>query len=202
VDTRTRITEKALELFNTRGAHSVTTNHIARELGISPGNLYYHFRNKEEIIRNIFEGILLDFDRLWVDGIADDPGPAGFTRILEAMCDLYLKYRFFYLEIAALLAQDADLRKQYQKNYKNRLAQQTKYYETLASLGYVKAPEGGNDTTSIMTAAWIVSDQWLTHLTISGRSITRESVRECLPVLFALVRPYLTRKGLREIGLE
>ncbi len=47
--TKARIVEASLELFNQHGERAMTTNHIAAHLGISPGNLYYHSRNKEEI---------------------------------------------------------------------------------------------------------------------------------------------------------
>ena len=52
--TRDRIVEASLELFNAQGERSVTTNHIAAHLGMSPGNLYYHFRNKQAIIAELF----------------------------------------------------------------------------------------------------------------------------------------------------
>ncbi|MGL5986966.1 MAG: TetR/AcrR family transcriptional regulator, partial [Burkholderiales bacterium] len=54
IKTYDRIIQASLELFNEHGERAITTNHIAAHLGISPGNLYYHFRNKEEIIYQIF----------------------------------------------------------------------------------------------------------------------------------------------------
>ena len=53
--TRDRIIEASLQLFNEQGERAVTTNHIAAHLGMSPGNLYYHFRNKQQIIAELFE---------------------------------------------------------------------------------------------------------------------------------------------------
>ena len=52
--TRDRILAAALELFNQKYERKVTTNHIASHLKISPGNLYYHFKNKQEIIYELF----------------------------------------------------------------------------------------------------------------------------------------------------
>ena len=56
----TRIVEGALELFNHADGATVTTNHIAAHLGMSPGNLYYHFRNREEIVRAIFPRVVAE----------------------------------------------------------------------------------------------------------------------------------------------
>lgn len=60
--TKDKILETALELFNTSNTQAATTNHIAAAMGISPGNLHYHYKNREEIIFSLYERM---FDELF-----------------------------------------------------------------------------------------------------------------------------------------
>ena len=53
--TAERILEVTLELFNRFGEPNVSTTLISAELGISPGNLYYHYPAKDELINNLFD---------------------------------------------------------------------------------------------------------------------------------------------------
>ncbi|MEP7156975.1 MAG: TetR/AcrR family transcriptional regulator [Betaproteobacteria bacterium] len=111
--TRERVLRISLDLFNRHGETNVTTGHIADELNISPGNLYYHFRNKDEIIHHLFA----DFEK------AIDVSPGADVNIADAgyiMEDMWLylhlmfehiwAYRFLYRNLDDLLSRDAKLK--------------------------------------------------------------------------------------------
>jgi AcrR family transcriptional regulator len=78
----------------------VTTNHVAAHLKISPGNLYYHFRNKEEILREAFERMNAEADAVWklealADGEKKPPvDPTALQRMLVGNLTLYARYVF------------------------------------------------------------------------------------------------------------
>ncbi|HNX58114.1 MAG TPA: TetR/AcrR family transcriptional regulator [Spirochaetota bacterium] len=190
-NTRKRIIDAALKLFNRDGAHRVTTNHIARECEMSPGNLYYHYRNKQEIIREIFHRITVDFTELWSNG-AGDPYIEEILSRMDALSDLYYRYRFFYLELPTLIAQDTELAKMYAANQKAKLAAFDSIYANLCAKGVIDpaAIDAEMFRTQIING-WIVSDFWLSYLAVCGRKITPDSVRELGAQFAALIAPYV-----------
>jgi AcrR family transcriptional regulator len=167
-------------------------------MGISPGNLYYHFRNKEEIIREIFGRIIEDFDVLYKNPKHHAVTAAGFFDIFKKTCDLYFKYRFFYLELAPLLGQDPLLKKRYRANLRVRLEQQKRFYSMLMKEGIIR-PSSEKELTAGMISGWIVSDFWLTWLYISGEQITPERIGGSLLQIYYLLKPYLTDRAAVEI---
>ena len=58
--TREKILDVSLQLFNEKKASNVSTVQISAAMKISPGNLYYYFANKEELIRCLWRERMLD----------------------------------------------------------------------------------------------------------------------------------------------
>ena len=107
--TKDKIIQTSLMLFNNASVSDITTNHIAKELNISPGNLYFHFRNKEEIIRQIFKNMMTETYALW----RSKKGQKALhpLELIEKNYELFWKYRFFHREMYFLRERDAQLGK-------------------------------------------------------------------------------------------
>ena len=73
--TRERILVTALKLFNDFGEPNVTTTVIADEMDISPGNLYYHFHNKDEIVDALFGEYEKEIEGVFATSNARQLGP-------------------------------------------------------------------------------------------------------------------------------
>jgi AcrR family transcriptional regulator len=100
--TRNRILAAGLLLFNDEGLAKITINRIAAELDISSGNLYYHFKNKEQIadwlIRR-FEGRMADITKASGAVVALD----DLWLILHLVLEAIQEYRFVYRDVDLLV---------------------------------------------------------------------------------------------------
>lgn len=111
--TRDKIVYAALELFNQHGERNITTNHIADHIEISPGNLYYHFRNKQEIVREIFALYSAELLERFTPIQGSQESLTMLKSYLDSIFTLMWKYRFFYANLPEILSRDEKLHDEY-----------------------------------------------------------------------------------------
>jgi len=188
--TQARIVDAAVELFNEHGTSAVSLNRIAEQCLISKGNLHYHFHNKQEIIRCIFQRALNEMDSGWYrDHLA--PTLEHMAVMFVRQLQLILKYRFFYREMADLLRSDALLRKRFADNRGRRLKAIEKFFRALAARGLMSIPEDAKRLHSIVDATWIISENWLNYIEFHDRELTVEAIIEGYYEILEVLRPYL-----------
>jgi len=195
--TRDRIIEASKDLFNEQGERNVTTNHIASHLGISPGNLYYHFKNKQQIIYDIY----LNYEKQVDEQLKlPEDRPLNINDKLMYLQSIFQglwDYRFLHRDLQHLLEIDDELHKRYNDFFKRCLSQVQMIYTGLREGKIIDASD--RDIRSLSLNTWILVTSWFgfmhTNLLVEeGQEESRELLNAGIYQIFALERPFLTEE--------
>lgn len=193
--TKERIIETAIDLFNEQGTGVISTNHIAEALSMSPGNLYYHFRNKEEIIRAILERMIVRWEALYTLPTERPSQLADVQQIVIKNLLFVWDYRFFYRELSRLVQRDPLLKERYQQIRRERLANLEALFQQFASSGVMYFPQIPASVTNLARLCWLISDYWLPFLEIDGEVVLPEVIEQGVALYMQVLRPYVSEVG-------
>jgi AcrR family transcriptional regulator len=181
----------ALEMFNVHGSYKVTTNHIAKAMGISPGNLYYHFKNKEDIIRELLTRLIDEFNPLFQIGLDQKAGPDLIADITATTGELIYKYRFIYLELAALLARDELFKEMYCGIKEKRAWEFALLIESVGGSSAFRRKITPEERDAIVFVMWTFVEGIVTALHSGNVPVTPQSVVSHFKKIFYILKAYL-----------
>jgi len=158
--TAQRILEAALDLFNRFGEPNVSTTLVAGELNISPGNLYYHYPAKEELINKLYEGYETELGELLhaSEGIHDVEDAWFF---MHSLFELIWRHRFLYRDLNDLLSKNRHLETQFQLVLKHKVRAMRQLIAGLGRAGHLEIDAQEVDT--LAQSMVVVLTYWLSY---------------------------------------
>ncbi len=120
IKTRDRVLNTSLVLFNSLGEPNVTTLLISDEMDISPGNLYYHFKSKGDIVEELFgrfEEEMLDLLAVPEDVDISLDQQSFFLHLLF---ETVARYRFIYQDLVNVLSRYDQLQTRFRRLLKKK----------------------------------------------------------------------------------
>ena len=164
--TRQRILDASLAMFNAQGEPSVTTNHIADELEISPGNLYYHFRNKDDIIEHLFGRYEERMDAALAAPTGRLPGLEDIWLQLHLVFECIWDYRFLYRDLANILSRNRRLRIRFARILRRADEQAHTVMRGLSQAEVMRA--SATELDAAATNVLVIATFWLNYASARG----------------------------------
>ena len=191
--TRERILETSLALFNRSGAPSVTTADIADEMNISPGNLYYHFANKDEIVFELYAAHEARVLPLYADPDGRRLGVDDLWLWLHLLFEHMWAYRFLYRDLDELTSRDRKLAARFGALFRKGAATVVELCRGMGEAGTMRA--SGSEIEALAQNVVLVAAYWSSYDRIRraarGEAPDADAGRAAYQVL-ALFGPYLT----------
>lgn len=167
---REKIVEGARRLMNREGTSATGTTRIAEALSVSPGNLYYHFKSRAEIVAEIYCRFENRFRESLVAGIDDGITPQRFAAFYINAMDIAWTYRFFLASQTDLLSADEKLAARHKAFQAWSLAALESIVVVLEKQGTAMLPEARGEAarlrTSIALNTWLLWSAWISFLKV------------------------------------
>ena len=187
--TRQRILDASLAMFNAQGEPNVTTNHIADELEISPGNLYYHFRNKDDIIEQLFAGYEARMDAALAAPEGRLPGLEDIWLQLHLVFECIWDYRFLYRDLVDILTRNRRLRMRFARILKRADERAHAVMRGLLQAGIMRA--SADELNAAATNILVLATFWLNYAAARGDHDERKSIRDGIVQVMLSIAPFL-----------
>jgi AcrR family transcriptional regulator len=199
--TRERILETSLALLNREGEPHVTTADIADEMNISPGNLYYHFRNKDDIIGELYAAYERGVAPLLAAPRGADVEDLWF--LLHVLFERMHEYRFLYRDLDEITSRNRKLAGQVAALLRRLEDTVLELSRSLVRNGRMRASE--RELRALAANATLVSTYWMSWQRVSGAGREEVDLPAAAYHVLALFAPFLTgeaRALIERLGEE
>ena len=199
MNTRDKILDQSLKMFNERGIEYVGLRELAGILDIRVGNISYYFPTKDDLVYELSQELgksnaILLRERESLTMIE-------FLEILHKVLLNHVKFRCLLLSVVHLLQQNKHLAAAYKKTQSARNSTIQSNLAVLQKGGYIKI-DYDEQMEFLVSNLSLISRFWISEAAISYRQMNEsDQIRYYLKHVVQLFFPYATAKGKKEMQL-
>lgn len=199
MDTRKKILDKALEMFNERGIEYVGLRELASILDIRVSNITYYFPTKDDLVyalslelREKNAEVIVERENLTM---------TAFLQMLHEVFQNHIKFRCLLLSVVHLMKQNKHMAAAYKNTQKVRSYTIKSNLLVLEREGYLK-PKDETEMEFLVSTISLISRFWISEAAVSFDGLsTKEQIDHYLLLISKLLMPYSTAKAQKDIGI-
>lgn len=196
-NTRQKILNKSKELFNTNGSQATTLRQIAVALGISQGNLNYHFKLKQDIVEGLYFELVQKMD-LEIHALSHSFSAfSALHQSAESSMQILYEYRFLTRDMYLIFRESDKIRAHYITLQEIRKVQFLSLFELMIENKLLRQEELSNEYDRLYERMNILGDNWINAFELF-RSNHENPAKYYLGLLFEVIYPYLTDIGKKQ----
>ena len=196
METKNKILEESIKLFNIHGIDQVSIRQIASEVNISHSNLTYHYKSKNEILHEVYSRMDNEMsDAVFPPG---DHSLVHYHNLLKRISSFQKRHQFFYLNLLSIARDYPEVIKRYRLTVSKRSEEYDELIKHFIRKDLVKAEEEHGFYRSLFHSIWVMSTFWLQQEKILGESHPLISSGNDIKHVWEIILPHLTHDGLKE----
>lgn len=193
--TKDKILSKALELFNEKGYNNITTRHIAAGLNISAGNLHYHFKHSEDIIKILFSELILKMDVLLNDlQKIENKTLEDLYHFTFSIYEVFYSFRFIFMNFFDILKHIPVIESQYESINMSRKEEFQVIFKGFQKNNIFRNNVPDFILKSLTTQIFIIADNWIIHNRLAFKLNEDEAIKHYALIQMNLFYPLLTEE--------
>jgi AcrR family transcriptional regulator len=189
--TRDRILSTALLLFNDEGEANVTTVDIADEMDISPGNLYYHFKGKDQLVSELFDEFQSQFIKILQEPTEKSLTVADSWFYVYVVFNHIYQYRFLYRNLTNIFQRYNQIQRPFRRLLELKIKTARSIIQSLQEQEMLIIDEQKTEllanSIAVTITYWLNFDNLLHDKPTADDSIIHKGVLQVL----SLIAPYL-----------
>lgn len=191
--TKQKIIDCAIRLFNESGFNNITMQRIAAEVGMSSGNLAYHFKNKDALMESIYKQ-LADELRKVMAAFRVLPDFKNFNHQIAKFFQFQGKYQFFYLDTLEIVRAYPEIAREYQKYIVRQIENIRAMLDYNVGTGNLIQQPDRAIYDRVALNIWLIATHWSIHQLIRGKD--HRNLALFADAIWGFIMPYFTEQGV------